>query len=50
MTREPAETFYGRYAACFRDPDGHVWEVAWNPGLPLDDAGALTVPEWGEPR
>ncbi|WP_225753385.1 VOC family protein [Actinotalea sp. Marseille-Q4924] len=49
VTREPAETFYGGYAGCFRDLDGHVWEVAWNPGLPLDDAGALTVPTWGDP-
>lgn len=44
VTRLPAETFYGGYAGCFRDPDGHVWEVACNPGLPLDARGALTVP------
>jgi uncharacterized protein len=25
------ETFYGGYAGYFQDPDGHVWEVAWNP-------------------
>jgi catechol 2,3-dioxygenase-like lactoylglutathione lyase family enzyme len=25
------ETFYGGYAAYFQDPDGHLWEVAWNP-------------------
>lgn len=25
------DTFYGGYAGCFQDPDGHVWEVAWNP-------------------
>jgi uncharacterized protein len=25
------ETFWGGYAGCFLDPDGHVWEVAWNP-------------------
>jgi uncharacterized protein len=29
---KPADkTFYGGYAGCFQDPDGHVWEVAWNP-------------------
>ena len=27
------ETFYGGYAGYFQDPDGHVWEVAFNPGL-----------------
>lgn len=26
-------TFYGGYAGYFKDPDGHVWEVAFNPGL-----------------
>jgi len=24
-------TFYGGYAGYFQDPDGHMWEVAWNP-------------------
>ena len=26
-------TFYGGYAGCFQDPDGHLWEVVHNPGL-----------------
>jgi catechol 2,3-dioxygenase-like lactoylglutathione lyase family enzyme len=24
-------TFWGGYAGYFQDPDGHVWEIAWNP-------------------
>lgn len=44
VTRAPAETFYGGYAGCFRDPDGHVWEIAHNPGFPLDEHGNLTLP------
>ncbi len=29
---KPAQdTFWGGYAGCFQDPDGHLWEVAWNP-------------------
>lgn len=44
ITRSPSDTFYGGRAGCFRDPDGHVWEVACNPGFPLDDAGNITVP------
>lgn len=29
---KPAQkTFYGGYAGYFQDPDGHLWEVAWNP-------------------
>lgn len=27
------DTFYGGYAAYFQDPDGHLWEVAFNPEL-----------------
>jgi catechol 2,3-dioxygenase-like lactoylglutathione lyase family enzyme len=29
---KPAQaTFYGGYAGYFRDLDGHLWEVVWNP-------------------
>ncbi len=35
---KPAQpTFWGGYAGYFQDPDGHLWEVAWNP--------AMVVPE-----
>jgi len=37
----------GVYSGYFADPDGHLWEVAWNPAFPLDAAGALTVPPDG---
>nr|WP_274387769.1 VOC family protein [Salsipaludibacter albus] len=46
ITREPAETFYGGYAACLADPDGHVWEVAHNPGFTLAPDGSLVLPDW----
>jgi catechol 2,3-dioxygenase-like lactoylglutathione lyase family enzyme len=48
ITREPAETFYGGYAAGFRDPDGHVWEIAHNPGFPLLPDGSVVVDQDGE--
>ncbi len=44
VTREPAETFYGGYAGAFRDLDGHVWEIAHNPGFGLDDDGNIVLP------
>ena len=44
IAREPAETFYGGYAGVFVDPDGHPWEVAYNPGFRLRDDGALELP------
>jgi predicted lactoylglutathione lyase len=47
VTKPPAETFYGGYAGWFRDPDGHVWEVAHNPAFTLEDDGALTLPDLG---
>lgn len=25
------DTFYGGYSGYFQDPDGHLWEVVWNP-------------------
>lgn len=45
ITREPAPTFYGGYAGAFRDLDGHVWEVAHNPGFGLADDGSVILPE-----
>jgi uncharacterized protein len=33
IVKPPAETFWGGYAGYFQDPDGHLWEVAWNPRL-----------------
>ena len=43
VTREPAETFYGGYAGVFRDPDGHAWEVAHNPGFGLAPDGSVIL-------
>lgn len=37
VVKDPADTFWGGYAGYFQDPDGHLWEVVWNPhwtGLP----------------
>lgn len=31
------DTFWGGYAGYFQDPDGHLWEVAWNPQWPVPD-------------
>ena len=43
---KPAEdAFWGGYSGYFRDLDGHLWEVAWNPDMPLDEAGAVSLPD-----
>jgi predicted lactoylglutathione lyase len=44
IARAPAPTFYGGYAGSFRDPDGHAWEVAHNPGFELDERGSVVLP------
>jgi predicted lactoylglutathione lyase len=47
ITQPARETSYGGYAGFFTDPDGHVWEIAYNPGFPLDRDGAITIPDFG---
>jgi catechol 2,3-dioxygenase-like lactoylglutathione lyase family enzyme len=32
LTDEPHERPWGIYSGYFRDPDGHLWEIIWNPG------------------
>jgi predicted lactoylglutathione lyase len=46
VTKAPTDTFYGGYAGFFRDPDGHVWEIAWNPGFTLGPGGELVLPDF----
>jgi len=43
--REPADTFWGGYSGVFIDPDGHPWEVAYNPEWTVADDGSITLPE-----
>ena len=33
LTEQPHERPWGIYSGYFRDPDGHLWEVIWNPRL-----------------
>lgn len=38
IVKAAQDTFYGGYAGYFRDLDGHLWEIVWNPHLlPTDD-------------
>jgi uncharacterized protein len=42
---KPAEdTPWGGRSGYFADPDGHPWEVAWNPGFPIGADGIVRVP------
>ena len=42
---KPQKVFWGGYTGYFADPDGHLWEVAHNPGFPLSEDGRLTLPD-----
>ncbi|MGA2123394.1 MAG: VOC family protein [Acidimicrobiales bacterium] len=44
ITRPGAATFWGGYSGVFVDPEGHPWEVAHNPGWPLDQEGRVRLP------
>jgi predicted lactoylglutathione lyase len=37
-------THWGGYTALFADPDGHVWELAFNPAFPLGADGTIDLP------
>jgi uncharacterized protein len=42
---QPAqERFWGGYSGYFADPDGHAWEVAFNPFWPIGDDGLPDLP------
>ena len=43
--KAPRDTAWGGYSGYFADPDGHLWEVAWNPFFPLDERGNLSLPD-----
>jgi hypothetical protein len=47
VTKPAAVNPIGFYSGVFTDPDGHVWEIAHNPGFPLAEDGTVTLPDFG---
>lgn len=45
LVKAAEDVFWGGYSGYFADPDGHLWEVAWNPFFPLADDGAISLPD-----
>jgi predicted lactoylglutathione lyase len=43
ILKPAGDTFYGGYAGYFADPDGHLWEIAWNPDFKIDADGNLRL-------
>jgi catechol 2,3-dioxygenase-like lactoylglutathione lyase family enzyme len=44
IVKEAQEIFFGRHGF-FADPDGFLWEVAWNPSFPLAPDGSVELPD-----
>jgi predicted lactoylglutathione lyase len=45
IRKRAQEVFWGGYSGYFADPDGHLWEVAYNPHFSLGEDGQLTLPD-----
>lgn len=43
ILKSAADTFWGGYSGYFRDPDGHIWEVAWNPHWTIAEDGGVSA-------
>lgn len=43
LVKPASDTFWGGHSGYFTDPDGHLWEVAWNPFWTIDESGAVTM-------
>jgi uncharacterized protein len=37
VVKTARKTFWGGYSGYFQDPDGHLWEIVWNPHLLPED-------------
>ena len=44
ILKTPQDVFWGGYHGYFADPDGHIWEIAYNPFFPVDEDGTVTLP------
>jgi len=45
LVKPAEEAFWGGYSGYFSDPDGFLWEVAWNPSFPIAEDGSIRIPE-----
>ena len=44
VVRKARDVFFGRNGY-FADPEGYLWEVAWNPAFPLAEDGTIRLPD-----
>jgi catechol 2,3-dioxygenase-like lactoylglutathione lyase family enzyme len=43
IVKEPEQVFWGGYSGYFSDPDGHAWEVAYNPYWTIGEDGRVSM-------
>ena len=43
ILKEPQDVFWGGYHSYVADPDGHLWEIAFNPFTLIDDKGRFLM-------
>ena len=43
IVKEPERAEWGGYSGYFADLDGHLWELCFNPGFPLDEHGRIEI-------
>ncbi len=45
LIKPAQEAFWGGYSGYFSDPDGFLWEVAWNPFFAIAEDGSIRLPD-----
>jgi catechol 2,3-dioxygenase-like lactoylglutathione lyase family enzyme len=45
LLKAPIATEWGGYSGYIADPDGHPWEIAWNPGWTIAADGSIRLPD-----
>lgn len=43
IVKPAGPVFWGGHTGYFEDPDGHLWEIAWNPFWTIDDDGGVSL-------
>ena len=43
IVKKAEDVFWGGHSGYFADPDGHLWEVAWNPFFEMNDRGEVLL-------
>jgi hypothetical protein len=45
ILKRAQDAFWGGYVGYFADPDGFLWEIAWNPSFSMAEDGSIRVPD-----